>query len=203
VSDLRDYTPAPELKSESESGVSQVKRVGAAAGVLSSSSLESTMRIFLLLLSVVTFAAVAVGQKDRPTTPAPSDDFSGMYTFLADGEFVQLNLEDGGKVTGYVSRYGTLESDRGAFLDQFFKSGTLNGQHIEWVTEPVHGVWYDFKGTIGRGNGKTPDNEGYYTMHGTLTEHSTDAARKETARQREVVLKSFPEGLGDEKDKRD
>jgi hypothetical protein len=160
------------------------------------------MRISAVLLALVALVAGALAQQNPPATP-PAEDYSGMYTFLAEGEFVQLNLEEGGKVTGYVSRYGTLDSDRGAFLDQFFKTGSLKGQHMEWTTEPVHGVWYDFKGTIGRGPGKTPDDDGYYTMRGTLTEHTTDAARKETARQREVVLKSFPQGLGEERGKRD
>jgi hypothetical protein len=156
----------------------------------------------VLLLSLVALATIALAQSDRPAAPQPAD-FSGMYTFLADGEYVQLNMEEAGKVTGYVSRYGSLESDRGAFLDHFIKHGSLKDKHIEWTTEPVHGTWYDFKGTIGRGNGKTPNDEGYYTMRGTLTEHMTDASKKETARQREVVLKSFPEGLGDAKEKRD
>jgi hypothetical protein len=126
-----------------------------------------------------------------------------MYTVLADGEYVQLNIENGGKVTGYVSRYGSLESDKGAFLDHFIKTGSLSDKRIDWKTDPVHGVWYEFKGTIGRGNGKTPDDEGYYAMRGTLVEHSTDAAKKESARQREVVLKSFPQGLGEPADKHD
>ena len=152
-------------------------------------------------------AAMALAQSTsspkRATSPTQGDDFSGMYTFLAEGEFVQLNVEDAGKVTGYVSRYGSLDSDKGAFLDHFIKNGSLRDRRIEWTTEPVHGVWYDFKGTIGRGSGKTPDDEGYYTMRGTLVEHMSDAARKESARQREVVLKSFPQGLGDEQEKRD
>lgn len=160
------------------------------------------MRKSALLFTLVALTLAALAQSTRPAAPA-QPDYSGMYTFLAEGEFVQLNLEDGGKVTGYVSRYGSVESDRGAFLDQFFKTASLNGQHIEWTTEPVHGVWYEFKGTIGRGPGKTPDNDGYYAMRGTLLEHTTDAERKESVRQREVVLKSFPQGLDQDHENRD
>jgi hypothetical protein len=145
-----------------------------------------------------------MAQKDRPApNAAQTDDYTGMYTFLTEGEFVQLNIEEGGKVTGYVSRYGSLESDRGAFLDHFFKNASLQDSRIEWTTEPVHGVWYEFKGKIGRGKGKTPNDEGYYAMQGTLVEHSKDAGNKESARQREVTLKSFPQGLGDAHEKRD
>lgn len=169
--------------------------------MLSSSTL--TMRKFALLFALFALTLAALAQNNRPPAPNGQPDYSGMYTFLAEGEFVQLNLEEGGKLTGYVSRYGSVESDRGAFLDQFFKTASLNGQHIAWTTEPVHGVWYEFKGTIGRGNGKAPDNEGYYAMRGTLVEHTTDAERKESVRQREVVLKSFPQGLDEGHENRD
>src|SRR5437588_10507151 len=49
--------------------------------------------------------------------------YSGMYMFLKEGEFVQVTVEDKDHVTGFVSRYGDGQSDKGAFLDQFFKSG--------------------------------------------------------------------------------
>jgi hypothetical protein len=201
VADQPDYTPASELEWRFERGFSGAKKPGAARRVLSSSTL--TMRKSALLFTLVVLTLAALAQNNRPTAPNTQPDYSGMYTFLTEGEFVQLNLEEGGKLTGYVSRYGSVESDRGAFLDQFFKTASLKGEHIEWTTEPVHGVWYEFKGTIGRGSGKTPDNEGYYAMRGTLAEHTTDAAHKESVRQREVVLKSFPQGVGDDHENRD
>src|SRR5579872_5036355 len=118
--------------------------------------------IFVLLMAVV--AALAQSQ------PAASDDYSGMYSFLKDGEFVQLNLEGQGKVTGFVSRYGDSESDRGAFLDHFFKKDSMSGNRVQFTTDQVHGVWFDFNGTLQRGAGKTPDDEDYYEMKGMLTE---------------------------------
>jgi len=115
-----------------------------------------------------------------------------MYSFQREGEFVQLTVEDEGHVTGFVSRFGDSESDRGAFLDQFFKQGRLDGHNLGFTTETVHGVWYDFKGTIERGEGKTLANEGYYVVKGALTEYRTDADKKVTSKSREVVFKSFP-----------
>ena len=91
-----------------------------------------------------------------------------MYSFLREGEFVQITVEDAGKVTGFVSRYGDSESDRGAFLDQFFKQGKLDGTKLSFTTDTVHGVWYDFQGTISRGEGKTPSDEAFYVVKGTL-----------------------------------
>ena len=115
-----------------------------------------------------------------------------MYSFQREGEFVQLTVEDAGNVTGFVSRFGDTDSDRGAFLDQFFKHGKLEGTKLSFTTDTVHGVWYDFKGTIERGDGKTLANEGYYVMKGTLTEYRTDADKKVTSKSHEVQLKSFP-----------
>ena len=126
-----------------------------------------------------------------------------MYTFLQEGEFVQITLEEHGKVTGFISRYGDLESDRGAFLDQFFKTGTLDGNRLAFTTEPLHGVWYEFQGTAARGDGKTPNDEGYYVLKGSLTQYLSDAAQKTSARTRAVVFKSFPQDVSADKPKRD
>ena len=115
-----------------------------------------------------------------------------MYSFLQDGEFVQITVEDEGRVTGFVSRYGDSESDHGAFLDQFFKQGKLDGTKLNFTTDTVHGVWYDFQGTVDRGQGKTPADEAYYIVKGTLTEYRTDADKKVTSKSHEVTFKSFP-----------
>ena len=122
----------------------------------------------------------------------PGEQYSGMYTFLKEGEFVQVTVEDEGRVTGFVSRYGDLDSDKGAFLDQFFKTGKLEGTTLAFTTTVVHGLSYEFKGTVERGDGKKPGDEAYYVLKGTLTEHMTDANQKSSSRSREVVFKAFP-----------
>jgi len=116
-----------------------------------------------------------------------------MYTFLKEGEFVQVTVEDEGHVTGFVSRFGDLDSDRGTFLNQFFKTGKLDRNRLSFTTEVVHGESYEFKGTIERGEGKKPGDEAYYVLKGTLTQNSTDVSKKTTSRTREVVLKHFPQ----------
>jgi hypothetical protein len=118
--------------------------------------------------------------------------YSGMYSFLKDGEFVQITVEDEGRVTGFISRYGAGESDNGAFLDQFFRSGQLEGSKLSFTTETVHGVWFDFKGTVDRGEGKNPQDEAYYVLKGTLTDNISDAEKKVTAHSQDVALKMFP-----------
>ena len=116
-----------------------------------------------------------------------------MYAFLRDGEFLQITVEEGGRVTGFISRYGELESDRGAFLDQFFKQGKLEANKLTFTTDTVHGVWYEFKGAIDRGQGKSRSEEDYYVIRGMLTENMTDATKKTSTRNRQVAFKSFPQ----------
>jgi len=157
------------------------------------------MKLAIFLLS----AAALLGQQ-TPNPPAkPADDHSGMYTFLREGEFVQLTVEEQGHVTGFVSRYGDLESDKGQFLDQFFKEGKLEGDRLSFTTETVHGVWFEFKGRVAHGEGKKPGDEAYYVLQGKLTENSMDANKKTSARSREVTFNSFPQEAGPEPAKKD
>jgi hypothetical protein len=143
---------------------------------------------FVLLITVM-FAGAQSNRNGRNSAGA---DCSGMYAFLRDGEFVQVTVEDQGRVTGYVSRYGDSESDRGVFLDHFFKAGKLDGNRLTFTTETVHGVSFEFRGTVERGEGKSRGGEAYYVLKGTLIENTTDETKKTSSRSREVALKSFP-----------
>ena len=151
------------------------------------------LAVFLPLILLTCISLLAGQISPQNSTPASATaDYSGMYSFLQDGEFVQITVEDAGRVTGFVSRYGDSESDRGAFLDQFFKQGKLDGTKLSFITDTVHGVWYDFQGTVERGGGKTPSDEAYYIVKGTLTEYRTDADEKVSSKSHEVAFKSFP-----------
>ena len=116
-----------------------------------------------------------------------------MYTFLQPGEFVQITQEAAGRISGFISRFGDLPSDRGAFLDQFIKEGALNGGELTFNTQTVHGVWFEFRGQLARGAVRTPEEEGYYVLRGTLTQHIEDAEHHTTTRTRDVEFKSFPQ----------
>ena len=133
-------------------------------------------------------------EKAPPSAPArattSAEDISGMYSFLKEGEFVQINLEQSG-LTGYISRQGDAESDRGQFLDQFFSKAAIRGHDLSFTTKPVHGVWFEFKGRFDLGPGKTKTEDAYYVLRGTLTEFRSDAAGKSTSRSREVEFKSL------------
>jgi hypothetical protein len=141
------------------------------------------------------------GNKDRQSPATPGADYSGMYSFLRDGEFVQFTVEDQGHVIGFVSRYADSEGD-GGFLDHFFKSGKLDGSQLAFITETVHGVSFEFRGTVERGEGKSRGDEAYYVLKGTLVENDTDAAKKTSSRSSEVALKSFPQDLAPQAEKK-
>jgi hypothetical protein len=151
----------------------------------------------LVLLVCATMVALAQEKAPPPADkpgakPLPGSEFSGMYSFLKEGEFVQVSVEDAGRVTGFVSRFGDLDSDKGAFLDQFFKTGKLDGKALTFTTEVVHGIGYEFKGTIERGEGKKPGDEAYYVLKGTLTETLTDENKKTSSKSKDVEFKAFP-----------
>ena len=131
----------------------------------------------------------------RRSPAARGTDYSGMYGFLRAGEFVQITVEDQGRVTGFVSRYGESESDRGDFLDHFFKSGTLDGNQLTFTTDVVHGVSFEFRGSVERGEGKKAGDEAFYILKGTLIENTIDEAKKTSSHSREVALKSFPQDM--------
>ena len=98
-------------------------------------------------------------------------------------------------VTGFVSRFGDTEDDKGTFLDQFFSKASLKDKHLTFTTKKVHGVWFDFDGNVDRGPGKTPHDEAYRVIRGTLTQSSNNADNKVVSKSREIEMKSFPQDL--------
>ena len=115
-----------------------------------------------------------------------------MYSFLQEGEFVQLTVEDNGTVTGLVSRYRDVGADQRTFVEQFFKQGKMDGKNLTFTTKIVENISFEFKGTVERGEGKTPADEAYYLLKGTLTQNKTGSDKKTTSESQPVELKSFP-----------
>ena len=145
----------------------------------------------ILLAGTLSFAQTAKQEKT-----APADDYSGMYSFLQEGEFVQINLEEGNRLTGFISRYS--DSEKALFVDHFFEKADLHDHDLRFSTRKVHGVWFDFKGTVSRGPGKTRNADAYYVIQGTLTQYTSDANQAVTAKEREVTFRSFPQDIEDD-----
>jgi hypothetical protein len=138
----------------------------------------------LLSSSAVIFA--------QASTPPVSSDLSGMFTFLREGEFVQLTVEDG-QLSGFVSRFGDSDTDKGEFIDQFFEKASIQGEHLTFKTKTVHAVWYEFDGTLTTVAAKQKGDEGYRVLRGKLTMHTADAKGADHASERTVEFKSFPD----------
>ena len=131
---------------------------------------------------------------------SPAEDFSGMYSFLKEGEFIQITVDKDG-ISGYISRQGDQDSDRGVFLDQWFSKVSIKAYDAAFATKPLHSVWFEFKGVFSRGPAKTKAQDGYYVLRGTLTKHVADADGKDTARSTQVDFKLLAEAQENKRDK--
>src|SRR5690348_8685777 len=175
-----------------------MRKIIAIRPIPASVSLLSCLLFVITGLCLDSHAQKAKHKKNKSRDQAPAaqatvpDEISGMYTFLREGEFVQITVENG-KLSGFVSRYGERESDRDAFLDQFFSKASLAGNHIDFTTKPVHGTWYEFSGNVIRGGARTLDKEGYWIIRGTLKQYDQDEAGQVAAKSRELTMKSFPQ----------
>ena len=144
------------------------------------------------LLALMMAAQQGACAQTSPATPANLTDLSGMFTFLKEGEFVQLTVEDG-KLSGFISRFGETDSDKGQFIDQFFDKTSVDGDRLSFTTKTVHALWYEFDGTLTVTPGKKVGEEGYRVMRGKLTLHAADAKGVEHASEKTVEFKSFPD----------
>jgi hypothetical protein len=54
-------------------------------------------------------------------------------------------------------------------------------------------LWFEFSGTVERGSAKTPSDEGYWTLRGTVIEHHNGVEGKAAEKTHSVTLKSFPQ----------
>jgi len=137
-------------------------------------------------------AAVAMAQPEAAAEPQIGDEITGMYSFVREGEFVQVEVDDG-KVTGVVSRFKDEDPEKTEFVDQFFDQAKLEGNRLSFRTKPADGIWYEFSGVVERGVGKAPADEGYWNIRGTLTERRTTGDGKVTEKTSELTLRSFPQ----------
>src|SRR5438105_9557136 len=120
------------------------------------------------------------------------DGASNTYTFLGEDEDLQLSAVPGNILLGYVNTHGVGETDRHLLLAMFFQKGTIEGDQLYFITKPVHGLRYEFKRKLSRGVAKSPAEEGYFQIVGTLTQYLADAEGKVDSHSRDVTFKSMP-----------
>jgi hypothetical protein len=123
----------------------------------------------------------------------PSDVW-GSYEFDHTNESIELDL-DRNRLSGFISRLGDAETDNNTPLTFFFDQSAIDGDEISFQTRVLHGIWYSFRGTIVRGDGKTRADAGYYVLLGVLAAHHPESGRDksadETIERRQVHFKSM------------
>jgi opacity protein-like surface antigen len=151
--------------------------------------MKNLLAVSALLL---TMAASVLAQSSAKAGPRAGDEITGLYSFVHEGEFVQIEVNEG-KVTGVVSRFKNDDPDEADFVDQYFEQASLQGATLSFRTRPADGVWFEFSGVVERGPTKTPADEGYWNVRGTLTELRTLAEGKVSRKVQALTLKSFPQ----------
>ena len=157
-----------------------------------------TLLAMLLCLASVALAQAGPSNSAKPSansSSAPIGDFSGTYSFLREGEDLQINVQNG-RLDGFVSRYGDSEADKSVLLQHFIEKSSLMKDEVSFTTSKIHGVWFEFKGKVRRGDKKTAADEGYYLLEGSITRYETSADKKTTAKSREVQFRSLPMDFG-------
>lgn len=160
-----------------------------------------TPRLRTLPLAFVFLASLALaqpGSAKKTAAAVPSTaigDFSGTYTFLREGEDLQINVQDG-KLDGFASRYGDSETDKSVLLQHLIEKSSVSGDAVRFTTSKIHGVWFEFQGKVRRGEGKAASDEGYYVLEGTITRYDTAADGKVSAKAREAQFRSLPADFG-------
>jgi hypothetical protein len=123
-------------------------------------------------------------------------DISGTYTFLQEGESVQITMDpsapDPKPVDGIVSRLGDQDSDKGQLLDHFFTKGSLQGDRLTFKTKIIHDVWFEFTGTVTRDPAKKSKDEGRIVITGMLKRFHQEG-KTPVAQERELTMKLFPD----------
>ncbi|MHB1957736.1 MAG: hypothetical protein ACYCO5_01760 [Acidobacteriaceae bacterium] len=124
------------------------------------------------------------------------NDVWGAYEFDHSNDSIELDL-DRNKLSGYITQLGDAETDNNTPLTFFFDQSSIDGGEISFQTRVVHGVWYSFRGTIDRGDGKSRGDEGYYVLRGVLAVHHPQSGRDKSAdeiiEKRRVHFKSMPQ----------
>jgi hypothetical protein len=156
-----------------------------------SSMMKNSFKIAAFLFALVALGAAASAQSAEKPEPEITSDITGLYSFLHEGEFVQIEVSDG-KVTGLISHFKDEDPDKAEFVDQYFDQAKLEGSTLTFQTKPLEGLWFEFSGTVERGPTKIVGDESYWIVRGTLIEHRTGADRKPLDKKHSVSLKSFP-----------
>jgi len=122
---------------------------------------------------------------------------TGEYEFLKPGDTLAI-LEEEGKLKGYIDVMQG-EDESSDVLSYQIAVGTRGGDHVEFKTAKIHEKYYQFKGTIARGAGRTPKEPDFLRLTGDLGVVTVDGITgQEHPEQRRVTLKWKPRSENDD-----
>lgn len=122
---------------------------------------------------------------------------TGEYEFLKPENTLAI-LEEEGKLKGYIDvMQGEEESSD--VLSYQIAAGTRGGDHVEFKTAKIHEKYYRFKGSVARGEGRTPKDPDFLRLTGDLDIVTGDSLTgQEHTEQHHVTLKWKPRSEDDE-----
>ncbi len=123
--------------------------------------------------------AVSPGKAARSSLPPDAD---GEYQFGETGEVIELYVEEHA-LRGYLLKRSEAGHAASAPLTYDFAAGDAVAGTVHFTTRTVHGEFYSFSGSLGRGRATSPSVLGYYLLRGQLTLH-----QGATVNTRSVVL---------------
>jgi hypothetical protein len=137
----------------------------------------------------------------RTLTPAPLPqsvpDMTGEYEFLKPDNTLAI-LEEEGKLKGYIDVAQGDEESSDVFSYQI-TVGMRGGDHVEFKTAKIHEKYYRFKGSVARGEGRTPKDSDFLRLTGDLNIVTVDGVTgQEHTEQHHVTFKWRPRSENDE-----
>lgn len=122
---------------------------------------------------------------------------TGEYEFLKPENTLAI-LEEEGKLKGYIDVMQG-EDESSDVLSYQITAGTRGGDHVEFKTAKIHEKYYHFKGSVARGEGRSPKDPDFLRLTGDLDIVTGDSLNgQEHSEQHHVTLRWKPRSENDE-----
>ncbi|HEV2425204.1 MAG TPA: hypothetical protein VGZ29_10295 [Terriglobia bacterium] len=122
---------------------------------------------------------------------------TGEYEFLKPENTLAI-LEEEGKLKGYIDVLQG-EEESSDVLSYQITTGTRGGDQVQFKTARIHEKYYEFKGSVARGDGRTPKDPDFLRLAGDLETVTSDSLTGQShAESHHVTFKWKPRSQEDE-----
>lgn len=148
--------------------------------------------------AVIVIVLVAGGIAQAQDEGQAMDDITGKYHFLSADDTLAI-LDEEGRLKGYIE-VAQPDSESQDVLNYDILEGSCKKNHVQFHTNRIHGTYYRFAGTVGRGKGHEEKDPDYLHLEGdldivtvtvTVDSQTAKETEKENVRTVRVFLKSF------------